>query len=86
MSNESPAVETSTPVAPIPPIVQQPTMTAEQLETAADEAKRARVVACERDVRAALAKHRCDLDAFPVAECGADGVTRHRAIVRIVSV
>lgn len=84
MSNDSAVVDSSPPMAPIPPVVQQPVITTEQAESMLAEAAKARVIACERDVRAALAKHKCELDAFPVAECGADGITRHRAVVRIV--
>ena len=89
MSNEAPAVVESNHVAeanaPTPPMVSQPPIPEDKLAEMATEAAKARVIACERDVRAVLAKHKCELDCFPVAECGADGITRHRAVVRIVT-
>lgn len=85
MSNESPAVVEPNHVAePSKPTVAQPPIPEDRLTEMAKEAAKARVIACVQDVNAAIAKHRCELDPHVVAECGADGITRHRALLRIV--
>lgn len=85
MYNEAPAtVEAAPPSTPSAVVVAPPKMTPEEAATLLEEEAKARVIACQRDIQAVLAKHRCELDTTVYAQCGPDGVTRHGATLRVV--
>jgi hypothetical protein len=81
----SPAFAPSAPVVP-PPVVVSPEVTPEQAETVLTEAMRQRVVACQREMNEALARHKCAVRAVVEAYIGPDGITRHGANVEVFPV